>query len=281
MAPGARVVRTRILPGGGWLATHALDVVDPGGHVHEVVLRRWARPGWQLDDPLATPAAEARTLDLVGRGDPGLPVPRVVAVDPDGRACDVPALLATRLTGRPPALAAWRDDATLRALAAALVRIQALDGGLRAVAPRYYAYYRLDELGVPALAVRPDLWERAVDLAARVPPPAREAFIHRDFHPGNTLWAGQRLTGIVDWTAACWGAPGADLGHLLANLGVRAGPAVAERAARLYRDAGGDAPDEPWWRVRAFLDFAGRMDGEPPRLVRAAERYLAAILQRT
>jgi aminoglycoside phosphotransferase (APT) family kinase protein len=269
----------RRLHGGTWLSTHALSVAMVGGSRREVVLRRWARPGWEADDPLATPASEARTLELVGRADPTLPVPRVLAFDPVGDEADVPALLLSLLPGRAPRPATVRRPATLRTLAESLVAIQGLDGGLRAVVQDYYPYYRVADLAAPAASTHRDLWERAIEIAAEEPPPGRTAFIHRDFHPGNTLWHGPHLTGIVDWTAACWGPPGADLAHLLANLGVDHGPEVADVAADFYCDAGGNAPDEAWWRIRGFLDFFGDHLGEPPKNLEAAERYLEALLR--
>ena len=45
-------------------------------------------------------------------------------------------------------------------------------------------------------------------------------FIHRDYHPGNTLWLGERLAAIVDWSSASFGPPGIDLSHMRANLAI-------------------------------------------------------------
>ena len=54
---------------------------------------------------------------------------------------------------------------------------------------------------------------RAAAIVAAGPPPGPVTLIHRDFHPLNTLWSRGRLTGIVDWSAACRrrsrGRPGA------------------------------------------------------------------------
>jgi hypothetical protein len=35
---------------GSWHLNHALTVVDGDGRVHRLVLRRWARPGWDRDE---------------------------------------------------------------------------------------------------------------------------------------------------------------------------------------------------------------------------------------
>jgi hypothetical protein len=80
---GSRIVAVRALPS-SWLANHALDVVDGHGRTHELVLRRWARPGWDLGDPEMTAAHEAGVLDLLANST--VPAPELVAADPDADA---------------------------------------------------------------------------------------------------------------------------------------------------------------------------------------------------
>ena len=57
-AAGARVVAALPLDS-QWLANHLLVLADG----RELVLRRWARPGWELDDPDLTAAREALVLE--------------------------------------------------------------------------------------------------------------------------------------------------------------------------------------------------------------------------
>jgi aminoglycoside phosphotransferase (APT) family kinase protein len=270
------------LRGGGWLATHAVTVEDRAGAVHRLVIRRWARPGWELEDPDATPAAEAALLERLAVVAPRLPVPRVVAVDPDGSRAGVPALLATRLPGRPPPRARVGSVPALRTLVEWLVEIESVGDAVRDVVKPYSPYYRVEDLAPPPASTRPELWRRAFDAAAGSPASSRTTFIHRDYHPGNTLWRGATLTGIVDWTPACWGPPGADVGHLLANIGFDHGPGKADTAARLWSAAGGETTDLAWWRLRSFLDFIPDAvpPGDPPALA-AAEANLEALLQGT
>ena len=66
---------------------------------------------------------------------------------------------------------------------------------------------------------------RASPLAHAPPPELPERFIHRDFHPGNTLWEGAELTGVIDWTTGSRSPAAVDLGHLRWNLGARLRPA--------------------------------------------------------
>src|SRR5919197_357633 len=99
VGPGARVAGVRPLAS-GWLANHVLEVRDAAGRPHRLVLRRWARPGWDEDDPALDAAREATVLGLLA--DAGVDAPRLLAADPDATACDVPALLVSHIRGRPP-----------------------------------------------------------------------------------------------------------------------------------------------------------------------------------
>src|SRR3954466_16434301 len=99
-AAGARTVAA-LPPESQWLATPLLV----RGDGRELVLRRWARPGWEVDDPDLTAAREVLVLERLA--DTPVPAPELVAADPDAAACDVPAPLLTRLPragapGRPP-----------------------------------------------------------------------------------------------------------------------------------------------------------------------------------
>jgi aminoglycoside phosphotransferase (APT) family kinase protein len=84
---------------GSWHLNHALTVVDGGGRVHRLVLRRWARPGWDRDDPDYTAAREMTILELL-RPTP-VPAPVLVGADLEGVESGVPTLLLTRLPGHP------------------------------------------------------------------------------------------------------------------------------------------------------------------------------------
>jgi hypothetical protein len=81
---------------------HALTVVDGDGRVHRLVLRRWARPDWDRDDPAYTAAREMTILEL--RPTP-VPAPVLVGADIEGDECEVPTRLLTRFPGHPPTAA--------------------------------------------------------------------------------------------------------------------------------------------------------------------------------
>jgi len=283
--PGSQVVAVRPLAS-AWLANHAVDVADAAGAVHRVVLRRWARPGWDEDDPDFTAAREAAILELLEPTP--VPAPALLATDPDAAACDVPALLLDRLPGDPPDLAGELDH-VVEGLAAALPPIHAVavpgtrgtgggDAG-PALVPGYHRFYELEQLSPPAWSARPELWARAFEVAFGPAPPQRPCFIHRDYHPGNTLWAERRLVGVVDWIGGSWGPPSVDLGHMRLNLVWDLGPEAADRFLAAHHALTGFDHD-PVWDVVAAVDCIPELDapGPPDPWLRRMEDWVAAAL---
>jgi aminoglycoside phosphotransferase (APT) family kinase protein len=278
--PGARVIGARPLAS-AWLANHAVDVAAGDGTVHRLVLRRWARPGWDEEDPDFTAAREAAVLELLAPTP--VPAPALVAADPDAEICDVPALLETRLPGGPPDLGG--DPGPLvEGLAAALPPIHAVavpGAGSGPVRP-YHRFHEPEGLVPPAWSARPDLWARAFAVAAGPPPAGRPCFIHRDYHPANTLWTGGRLTGVVDWVGGSWGPPSVDLGHMRVNLAWDLDLAVADRFLAAHRALTG-FDHHPYWDVACAVDVVPelRSDDPPPDpTLQRMEELVAAALAR-
>jgi aminoglycoside phosphotransferase (APT) family kinase protein len=272
--PGSRVAAARPLPS-AWLANHAVDVADAAGTVHPVVLRRWARPGWEVEDPDFTAAREAAILELLAPSP--VPAPALLAADPHAGTCDVPALLLSRLPGRPPDLQA--DPAALvQGLAAALPPIHAVavpeTAGARVVPP-YRRFYDPERLVPPAWSARPGLWARSFAVAAGPPPVEPARFIHRDYHPANTLWDAGRLVGVVDWIGGSWGPPSVDLGHMRVNLAADLGLEAADRFLDAHRALTG-FDHHPWWDLASVVDCTPELEPSWRRV----EDLLAAALAR-
>ena len=215
-----------------WLANHLLVFSDG----RELVLRRWARPGWDDDDPDLTAAREALVLGRLEATQ--VPAPELVAADADAAECDVPALLITRARGTP-------------------------FEGRPPVGPL---------LAVPRWATDVALWEKAIAVAHQDPPELPQRFIHRDFHPGNTLWEGAELTGVIDWTTGSRGPAAVDLGHLRWNLAVDYGERVA--------DAVLPHPEHhPYYDVVTALDVVAELDTFDDRTeVERLEEHVARAL---
>ncbi|MGH2971857.1 MAG: phosphotransferase [Gaiellaceae bacterium] len=281
--PGSRIVSVRPLPLGGWHLNHALDVLAPDGHSRPLVLRRWARPGWQADDPDYTVERELRILSLLEQTP--IPAPRVVAADPAGIGCDVPALLLTRLPGHPPGPDdRGRDDFTSQ-LADTLAQIHAIPVPAPPL-PALRLYYDRPHATLPDWLPRTQVWTRAVAAVREPPPPADAGLLHRDYHPENTLWSGGRLSGVVDWTQASTGPAQFDLGHMRWNLVADHGQQAADRFLTDYRAASGrDLEHQPYWDLVALLDLLlcsdepGDQPGDiTPADLHAFEQYAQTLL---
>ena len=261
IGPGSRVASARRLRLGGWHVNHALDVVEPGGRTHHLVLRRWARRGWEDDDPDYTVEREGRVLDLLRST--RVPAPAMVAADPAGVHCDVPAILLTRLPGHPPRPADTDSDGFCRQLAEALAQIHDVDCGAQAQIGAYRLYYDRAHATPARWMPSTPVWRQATAVVRAPPPPMAMTLIHRDYHPENTLWSRRRLTGVVDWTQGSWGPAALDLGHMRWNLVADHGQRVADRFLASYRATTAAAlDDQPYWDLASLFDLL--LDGDEP-----------------
>jgi aminoglycoside phosphotransferase (APT) family kinase protein len=235
---GARVRAVQALDGGMSSAVHALDLADG----RPLVLRRYVRAEWLAEEP-DVPEREAAALELLR--DCPLSTPELVAADPTGAQAGDPAVLMTRLPGAIDWAPTDRDG-FLRALAALLPAIHATP-----ISPALpdYAPYALETDRPPPWTARPQIWERGFAVFEQPPPSDVRRFIHRDFHPGNVLWANGRVSGVVDWPNASIGDPSADVGHCRMNL---AGTLGLEAADRFLELTGVD-DYHPYWDIAAAL----------------------------
>jgi aminoglycoside phosphotransferase (APT) family kinase protein len=230
---------------------HAIDAgTDP---VRRLVVRRFHDLARLRTDPWYVPANEAAVLELLD--DTEVPAPRLLAADSYGRICDVPALLVTRVPGRPPARP-WNMDAYLTELAQALARVHEVPP--EAELPAYAPYHDLavhGERRPPVWSGSPPLWDRLFEVISGPPPETPSGFIHRDFHAGQTMWSGNRLTGIVDWTTGCRGPYGVDLARARIDLAMEFGVDVAERFLAVYARTAGPDGRHPYWDLLSAADM--------------------------
>jgi aminoglycoside phosphotransferase (APT) family kinase protein len=265
--------------GGTSSAVHGLSVELGSGSVRELVLRRFVRAEWLVEEPDVA-VREAEALSMLGGTE--LPTPELVGVDEDGSAAEVPAVLMTRVPGR----VVWHPadvEGFLRALAELLSLVHGLAIGSSGALPEY-APYPLGMHRPPAWASLPEVWERAIDVledpASLVAASGGERrFIHRDYHPGNVLWDLEAVSGLIDWVNASIGSPWADVGHCRVNIASELGQDAADRFLELYRTASGRTDDyHPYWDISAAI---GGLDEDADAAPSPAdERFLNAAVRR-
>jgi aminoglycoside phosphotransferase (APT) family kinase protein len=256
LGAGTRIVSAHPRAGGTSSAIHAVTIEERSGARQTLVLRRYVRSDWLAQEPdLAE--HEARVLELLAPT--AVDAPRLVAVDATGARCGVPAVLMTRLPGR----IRWAPNAidpNLDELVDAMLTIHAVRVPDAVPIRDFRPYSEHEHLEPPTETTQRAAWERAIEVHAGPPPSTERAFIHRDFHPGNVLWVGDRVSGVVDWCNASIGVPEADLGHCRINLTREVGDERADRLTVRYRERSGRGEIHPYWDLVAavgMLDLVG------------------------
>jgi len=277
---GAAVTGVRRLRNAWAAAVHAVDVDDGAGARHELVLRRWARTDLPPDPGVVENEAAVLTLlHDVER----VCTPRLVVADPEGAAADAPAVVMTRLRGTDD-LAPLDLDRYLDALVAALREIHGTVVAPGAL-PAYRPWNVDGPIERPPWSTRPDVWERAVEIARAPIPAHRPALCHRDFHPANVLWHHGELSGVVDWSHACTGPVAVDVAHCRVNLSLLFGRDVADDFAHRY----GPVEHLAWFDLVDVVGFdtidawrwqdAGRLDITSESIGAAFDDFLAAAVE--
>ena len=248
LAPGGRVGRVRRLRGGVSSGMHAVELFEADGARRWVVLRRYS--DYWLENEPAVCAREWRLLHLLERH--ALPAARPLWLDAAGAVFGRPALVTTRLPGRP--LLAPRDVAAwARGLAGAIAAVHRAP-----IAPAELDFLvdqgtDLDRrlAGEPPAAdlAHPRgaaVWEALRRCWPRVRRGGRR-LVHGDYWPGNTVWHRGRLAGIVDWEQPRRGDPVQDVGCCRHDLTLLAGPEAAELFLAAYEAAAGPVPNLFFW----------------------------------
>jgi aminoglycoside phosphotransferase (APT) family kinase protein len=276
LGPGSKVKMIRPLTGGTAHVNHALIVESGSGTAHRLVLRQWRRADCAISDPEFSVEREIAALALLAGSE--IPTPSLVAADTSGAYCDVPTLLITRLDGHPPRPAEADLPEYLIQLAAALLAVHSVGGA--STMPPYAPYNRLEQRVPPRSAGRPAIWEQAMDVVAGPQPEAAPHFIHRDYHPDNTLWTNGRLTGVVDWSNASYGPIAIDIAYMRWNLVLDYGIEAADRFLRAFDQVRGGYQHDPYWDLRCVVDLLPEAENGPLERDEAEllEDYLERLL---
>jgi aminoglycoside phosphotransferase (APT) family kinase protein len=237
---------------------------------------------------------QAALLDALHEA--GLPVPEVRWSSAGEEELGAPFIVMARLAGRSYII--WEPDPVFASTPASLPHMWV--EGASALA----RIHRIDHRSVlegweepTSLAAELDRWSALIrhsedpiwvemldELSARLrlsmPCDAPVGLIHGDFQPGNILFAGGKMRGIIDWDLAAIGPQGMDMGWYLMMADADNWDAawrpigVAPRADIIaaYAEAGGPALDDLKWH-QAFAQFRlGAIAGLNLKLHRTARR---------
>lgn len=257
MNPTSEVLKVRPLQRDG-MAVHVVDMTVMGLHTR-VVLRRFVDADRLASDPWYVPANEVAVVKIAESA--AIRMPSLLASDLVPDRCEVPTLLYNHLDGREPTGRVRNLDSFLEQLAEGLVAIHAIDLGAKPAAlPHYERYTPLSELEAPAWSAVPATWERIIELVAGPEPATPRGFIHRDYHPQNTLWRKDgTMTGTVDWTAGSWGPRAIDVARMRQNLAWDYSIEAADSFLQRYESlSGGPVVDLDYWELVDVADGAQR-----------------------
>ena len=248
LGSSSRLLGSRIIRGSTSATLYRLTVLRGAG-LATFVLRLFTNSEWLVVEP-DIPEHEAAALEKVHAA--GLPVPGLVACDPRGTACGLPALLMTHLPGKvdllPTSIESW-----LRQQAEFLVRLHAVDH--RDFAWKYHPYYKPNELVVPTWSTQPQIWEKAIKIVHSPAPATPVRYIHRDYHPVNLLWRRGKLSGVVDWVNSCVGPAGVDVAWARHNLAAMYGLPMADRWLEVCTEVmGASWQYDPYWDIQTLLE---------------------------
>lgn len=209
-----------------------------------VVLRRYADSNGIATNPKAA-TNEAWALQTAALAK--VATPSLIAVNDtcdDGHfAMTLTSYLSGRVVTTPDDMDAW-----LREMAGAMYAIHQV--AVEDNAPDYFPWYYENRLALPEWSNRHREWERVIQGALGAAPNEPRHFIHRDFHPCNVLFVGDKLSGVIDWVYSCRGMAGVDIAHCRWNLALMHGMHAADRFVDIYREFTGRN-----WQYNPYFDF--------------------------
>ncbi|MFL5508998.1 MAG: aminoglycoside phosphotransferase family protein [Gemmatimonadaceae bacterium] len=224
--------------------------IEAASEKRHFFLRRFTDEAWVKREPDIA-LRESASLEHARRA--GLPTPMLRAVDSTGERCGVPATLVTKVAGQ-VVLSPTNPDTWVTGLARAAALVHRVEAsGFRW---KYRRYNEGEPLTVPAWSQNPRAWQKAIDVVNGPPPSFSECFVHRDYHPNNVLWDGDRVSGIVDWVNGCRGPAGIDVAWCRHNLANLHGVAMADEFLEEYiNTAGSNFEYDPYWDLMSVVEL--------------------------
>jgi aminoglycoside phosphotransferase (APT) family kinase protein len=193
VVPGAEPVFARRLGGGIGTASSMVRLRTRSGRTTDVVLKRYPERG-------PDPVAEWKRLTYAMRLP--VPTPEPIALDLEGRWFGVPALVMSKLPGRPyvapSRLDTWLDEIARTQFAIHSAGMSRLPVTMRVPLSR-------TPYAPPQGLRRTTLVREAMEYITPRYTRAKQRDLvvaHGDAHPGNLLWSRGRISGVLDWAHA-------------------------------------------------------------------------------
>lgn len=212
----------------------------------------------------------------------GLPAPRLLAADLDGRVAGTPASLETVVPGTSTWPATPSTD-LLRSAGAAVARVHTVSLGPRPHLPfrprpiavdDFAADRRAGRMPATALLRLADERVRAVEA-----PDLPVVFVHGDVWPGNTAVIGGVVRALIDWKTAGVGNPGVDLGELRKQAAIHYDDDAPGHVLEGWERASGTrATDIAYWDAVAALNTP--TESYSPHATRRRDDFLRAAIAR-
>jgi aminoglycoside phosphotransferase (APT) family kinase protein len=252
--PGSKLLRVWELEGGVSARVTALEVELPEGGTKKMVVRRHGAADGGRNPRIAED--EFRLLGILQAE--GVPAPSPYYVDRAGEIFGTPCVIVEYIVGATefePADVEW----TVSQLVGELLRIHGVTPGRVDLS----FLPGQDEMYARKIGQRPARLDESLDegwirdaLEAGWPPGRRnaDALLHGDYWPGNTLWRGGRLVGIIDWEDAHVGDPLEDVANSRLEILWAFGVEAVQSFTRQY-EAGTsvDLRDLAYWDLCAAI----------------------------
>jgi aminoglycoside phosphotransferase (APT) family kinase protein len=266
---GDRIVLVRSLHGG--MASQVRDVKLRCGQ-SVVVKMVPPRHGEPVAAQIQEVEAEASVLAYLGGR---AWAPALLAQDASGEQSGLPVIVQSRAPGRPDVIG-LRRSSWLQGLASVIDALAAVDSaesieGAHSIEglPPFSPWFdeELITQRAPRWVTDRGVWRAAI---ARLDDASSEgewhgrggssALVHRDLHPGNVVFHGGAVAGVVDWSNACIGPRGVDAGRLHIEVGLLAGCEAASELLGLSKTSRSDSAHDPVWDLVALAELAGVLD---------------------
>lgn len=260
--------------------SYRLRVIDRGSGTAGQLVLKVPVPDWIGPKMVTT---NARALQLAASY--GLPVPRLVAADLDGRRAGTVATLETLLpgsSGLPPTVDVARLESAGAAIASAhahpLAASVALPYRPRPVAVDDFA----GERRRGQMPTTPLLQHADEHTQQHGVPAGSTVFVHGDTWTGNMLYTDDtHPTVLIDWKTAGVGHPGVDLGGLRLHAALHYGLGVADHVLHGWeRQARQPATALPYWDAIAALNTPTELGDYPGFAENGSRLDTAAVTER-